>query len=178
MPRSRLSTKKLAQRIDMDYFKRPHPFRRLRSILSICLPLLALIWLGWYALARNNRVYSSGTVVPLARCTHATVRRVPSKGVRLVQREGERSRVRIMPRRPDSPRESDLPAELFFVPSGTSRPSAVLQQPQTPPARSATRTCAATGHRPTSCMTSPASTAGTPSSPPYAQAAQIPEQSS
>lgn len=62
MPRSRLSTKKLVQRIDMDYFKRPHPFRRLRSILSICLPLLALIWLGRYALARNNRVYSSGTL--------------------------------------------------------------------------------------------------------------------
>jgi hypothetical protein len=46
----------------MDYFKRPHPLRRLRSILSICLPLVALVWLGWYALARNNRVYSSGTL--------------------------------------------------------------------------------------------------------------------
>jgi hypothetical protein len=46
----------------MDYFKRPHPFRRLRSLLSICLPLLALIWLGCYVLGRNNRVYSSGTL--------------------------------------------------------------------------------------------------------------------
>ncbi len=46
----------------MDYFKRPHPFRRLRSILSISAPLIALIWLGWYAMARNNRVYSSGTM--------------------------------------------------------------------------------------------------------------------
>jgi hypothetical protein len=60
--RSKLTTKKLAQRIDMDYFKRPHPFRRLRFVLSVCIPLLALIWLGWYALGRNNRVYSSGTM--------------------------------------------------------------------------------------------------------------------
>ena len=62
MARSKLTTKKLAQRIDMDYFKRPHPFRRLRSLLSVCIPLLAVIWLGWYALGRNNRVYSSGTM--------------------------------------------------------------------------------------------------------------------
>lgn len=58
--RAKLTTKNLAQRIDLDYFKRPHPFRRLRAILSICIPVIALLWLGWYALARNNRVYSSG----------------------------------------------------------------------------------------------------------------------
>jgi hypothetical protein len=58
--RAKLTTKTLAQRIDLDYFKHPHPFRRLRSILSICIPLMALLWLGWYALARNNRVYSGG----------------------------------------------------------------------------------------------------------------------
>ena len=62
MARSKLTTKKLAQRIDMDYFKRPHPFRRLRSVLSVSVPLMALVWLGWYALARNDRVYSSGTM--------------------------------------------------------------------------------------------------------------------
>ena len=60
MRRAKLTTKKLAQRIDLNYFKRSHPFRRLRFILSISLPLLALIWLGWFAIARNDRVYSSG----------------------------------------------------------------------------------------------------------------------
>jgi hypothetical protein len=60
LPRAKLKTKKLAQRIDLDYFKRPHPFRRLRFVLSVSLPALAIIWLAWYGLTRNNRVYSSG----------------------------------------------------------------------------------------------------------------------
>ena len=60
MRRAKLTTKKLAQRIDLNYFKRSHPFRRLRFSLSVSVPILALLWLGWFALSRNNRVYSSG----------------------------------------------------------------------------------------------------------------------
>ena len=62
MARTKLTTKKLAQRIDLSYFKRPHPFRRLRSILSVAAPLAAILWLGWYALARDNHVYTGGRV--------------------------------------------------------------------------------------------------------------------
>src|ERR1700722_8012851 len=58
--RAKLTTKKLAQRIDLEYFKRPHPFRRLRFILSVSVPLAALLWLGWYALLRGNQVYRGG----------------------------------------------------------------------------------------------------------------------
>jgi hypothetical protein len=60
--RAKLTTKKLAQRIDLEYFKRPHPFRRLRFILSVAAPVAALLWLGWYALLRDNHVYSGGRV--------------------------------------------------------------------------------------------------------------------
>jgi len=60
--RTKLTTKKLAQRIDLSYFKRPHPFRRLRFILSVAAPLAAILWLGWYAFARDNHVYSGGRV--------------------------------------------------------------------------------------------------------------------
>ena len=60
MRRAKLTTKKLAQRIDLNYFKHSHPFRRLRFILSVSMPVLALIWLGWFAITRNDRVYSSG----------------------------------------------------------------------------------------------------------------------
>ena len=124
MPRYRLSTKKLAQRIDMDYFKRPHPFRRLRSILSICLPLLALVWLGWYALARNNRVYSSGTLsrshaVLTQQCGACHVKESGSFSAKASDRACESCH--------DGPihhAKSDLPAELFFVPSRASRPCA------------------------------------------------------
>ncbi|MGA3298806.1 MAG: hypothetical protein ABSD87_01865 [Candidatus Acidiferrales bacterium] len=62
MARTKLTTKKLAQRIDLSYFKRPHPFRRLRLILSVAAPLAAILWLGWYAFARDNHVYSGGRV--------------------------------------------------------------------------------------------------------------------
>lgn len=62
MARAKLTTKTLAQRIDLSYFKRPHPFRRLRFILSVAAPLAAILWLGWYAFARDNHVYSGGRV--------------------------------------------------------------------------------------------------------------------
>lgn len=63
MPRTR-TTKKLAQRIDMDYFKRRHPLRRWRFLLSVALPALALAYLAWQAVRGDRRVYSAGTLAP------------------------------------------------------------------------------------------------------------------
>lgn len=59
MPRTR-TTKKIAQRIDLNYFKRPAPLKRAKLWLSILLPLLALLWIAWRGLSRDPRVYSSG----------------------------------------------------------------------------------------------------------------------
>jgi hypothetical protein len=54
------TTKKLAQRIDLNYFKRPTPLKRAKLGLSILLPALALAWIAWLVLAKNTSVYSSG----------------------------------------------------------------------------------------------------------------------
>ena len=54
------TTKKLAQGIDLNYFKRPTPYKRLRILLIALLPLLALVWIAWWGLRRDSRVYSSG----------------------------------------------------------------------------------------------------------------------
>jgi hypothetical protein len=54
------TTKKLAQRIDLNYFKRPTAFKRAKVGLTILLPLLALAWIAWHGLRRDSRVYSSG----------------------------------------------------------------------------------------------------------------------
>ena len=53
------TTKTLAKRIDLQYFSRPHPFRRWRLWLSLAIPILAL---GWFAAQRatGQKVYSSG----------------------------------------------------------------------------------------------------------------------
>ena len=59
MARTR-TTKKLAQRIDLNYFKRPTPFKRAKLWLTLLVPLVALWWIGWRGLARDSRVYSSG----------------------------------------------------------------------------------------------------------------------
>jgi len=61
VPRTR-TTKKLAQRIDLNYFKRPHPLRHWRFLLSVALPVLAVLWLAWFAIRRDHRVYSAGTL--------------------------------------------------------------------------------------------------------------------
>ncbi len=63
MPRTR-TTKKLAQRIDLDYFKRASPMRRWRFWLSVVAPVLALAWLAWYAARGDRRVYSAGNLAP------------------------------------------------------------------------------------------------------------------
>jgi hypothetical protein len=54
------TTKKLAQRIDLNYFKRPTPLKRAKFWLSLLLPLLALVWIASRGLSGDHRVYSSG----------------------------------------------------------------------------------------------------------------------
>ncbi len=61
MPRTR-TTKKLAQRIDLNYFKREHPLRHWRFLLSVALPALAVVWLAWYGIRSDRRVYSAGSL--------------------------------------------------------------------------------------------------------------------
>ncbi len=61
MPRTR-TTKKLAQRIDLDYFKQSSPLRHRRFLLSVALPALAILWLAWHAVRSDRRVYSAGTL--------------------------------------------------------------------------------------------------------------------
>jgi hypothetical protein len=59
MARTR-TTKKLAQRIDLNYFKRPTPLKRAKFWLSFLLPLLALGWIADRTFSKDTRVYSSG----------------------------------------------------------------------------------------------------------------------
>jgi hypothetical protein len=61
LPRTR-TTKKLAQRIDLDYFKRPSPLRRWRFLLSVAAPALAILWIAWYSVRNDRRVYSAGNL--------------------------------------------------------------------------------------------------------------------
>jgi hypothetical protein len=54
------TTKRLAQRIDLNYFKRPTPLKRAKFWLSLLLPLFALVWIAERTLFKDSRVYSSG----------------------------------------------------------------------------------------------------------------------
>jgi hypothetical protein len=53
------TTKTLAKRIDLQYFSRPHPFRRWRLYLSLGIPIAALAWFAGQR-ATGQKVYSSG----------------------------------------------------------------------------------------------------------------------
>jgi len=61
VPRVR-TTKALAQRIDLNYFKRPIPLRRWRFWLCLLLPLIAFVWIGSKLVTpkRDFTPYSSG----------------------------------------------------------------------------------------------------------------------
>jgi hypothetical protein len=50
----------LAQRIDLNYFKRPTALKRAKFWLCVGLPAFALVWIAWHGFARDSRVYSSG----------------------------------------------------------------------------------------------------------------------
>lgn len=54
------NTKKLAQRIDLNYFKRLYPIPRWRRILSVALLGGAALWLGWEILADKERAFIAG----------------------------------------------------------------------------------------------------------------------
>jgi hypothetical protein len=54
------TTKKLAQRIDLNYFKRPTPFKRAKLWFCVLVPLAAVAWIAWHWYAGDPRVYSSG----------------------------------------------------------------------------------------------------------------------
>src|SRR6266404_4337501 len=56
------TTKKLAQRIDRNYFKNRFPIARWRQYLSIALTAAGLIWLGSQAVAKRQIPYSSGPI--------------------------------------------------------------------------------------------------------------------
>jgi hypothetical protein len=54
------TTKKLAKRIDLQYFKRAHPLRRWRFWLSLVVPVVALGWLVAQKTQSGQKAYSSG----------------------------------------------------------------------------------------------------------------------
>jgi hypothetical protein len=60
MRRVSRSTKKLAQRIDLNYFKRLYPIPRWRRILSYTAVAIGLLWLGWGGLAGKQAAFNPG----------------------------------------------------------------------------------------------------------------------
>ena len=58
------TAKKLAKRINLQYFERLHPWRRWRLILSLGVPVAALLWLAWAGAARKQQIYSNGSMSP------------------------------------------------------------------------------------------------------------------
>lgn len=60
----RRTAKARAQRIDLGYFQRPHPFRQWRFWLSVATPVVALAWLIGAEIAGRHAVYDPG---PLSR---------------------------------------------------------------------------------------------------------------
>ena len=56
------TAKQRAQRIDLDYFKRSNGMQRARVLLSIVLPIAALLWIGGVTAAGSRRPFSAGPV--------------------------------------------------------------------------------------------------------------------
>lgn len=59
MPRVR-TAKTLAKRIDLQYFAKPHPFRRWKLLLSILVPVVAAGWILSDNVVHKQHAYTSG----------------------------------------------------------------------------------------------------------------------
>ena len=75
MPGRIRNTKKLAQRIERDYFKKIYPLALWRWGLTWGFLLIGLAWLGWSAINGSGRPYSAG---PLARVHQSFERKCDS----------------------------------------------------------------------------------------------------
>ena len=97
MLRRSRTTKKLAKRIDLQYFTRPHALRRWRFWLSVAVPVIALGWLVTQRAQGGQKVYSSG---PLS-ASHAVFTQqcssLPPRPHGQLQRPGERPGMPGMP---------------------------------------------------------------------------------
>jgi hypothetical protein len=62
MPGRTRTTKKLAQRINLNYFKTLHGIPRWRRILSAVFTVAGLAWLGWHGLSGSPKPYDAGPV--------------------------------------------------------------------------------------------------------------------
>jgi hypothetical protein len=58
------NTKKLGQRVDRTYLRRLYPIPRWRRILTFLFVTAGLVWLGIYAIARNQTPYTAGSLTP------------------------------------------------------------------------------------------------------------------
>ena len=120
MLRRTRTTKKLAKRIDLQYFTHPHPFRRWRFWLSVAVPVIALGWLVTQrAQGRTENLFEraslSSHAVFTQQCGFATWPARP------LLRPGERPGLPGMPRRAPSPCQSDFHPRVQFVPPGAQR---------------------------------------------------------
>jgi hypothetical protein len=64
MPGRSRNTKKLAQRIDLNYFKRFYPIARWRRDITLALLGIAALWIGWEAFGGRQRGFSAGPLSP------------------------------------------------------------------------------------------------------------------
>src|SRR4051812_43478369 len=60
MPRRLRTAKKLGTRHDLNYFKRWSRTRRWRLVLSIGVPLVAVIWIAFHGSTKGSAAFSSG----------------------------------------------------------------------------------------------------------------------
>ena len=112
MLRRTRTTKKLAKRIDLQYFARPHPLRQWRFWLSVAVPALALGWVLAQRAQGGQKVYSSG---PLS-ASHAVFTKqcslVPRHSRWSILQGGKRRSLPELPRRARASGKPDIHAAM------------------------------------------------------------------
>jgi len=87
------NTKKRAQRIDLNYFKRTYPIPHWRRVLSIALTVVGLVWLGYALLAGSERPYSAGPVShahAMVKCQSCHLEAAPVWGTKVTDQSCEK----------------------------------------------------------------------------------------
>ena len=118
------TAKQRAQRIDLNYFKHPHGMKRWRILLSLIVPVAALLYVTAFAAAGSRKPYSPGPVSSAhgfteMKCEACHTRRGRDRGL---PRAHDRRRLPDLPRRAQARGQRNAGAGLLDLPPGAPRP--------------------------------------------------------
>ena len=116
------TAKQRAQRIDLNYFKHPHGLTRWRILLSLIVPIAALLYVTAFAAAGSRKPYSPGPVSSAHGFTEMKCEACHAAAGATAGFRAHTTDAACLPRRAPARRQRNTGAGLLDLSPGAPRP--------------------------------------------------------